>query len=181
MAKKSQVRFNLSGLQVLQTSLRKLTDSGDHVQVGIFGDKTTRKKGGITNAEVGFIHEMGSVTRNIPRRSFLWDTLNEHGNELMTALKADALTLFKSGKTPQFLHRVGGEAENLVQMAFDTGGFGKWALLSYKTLMRKAKGGFLRRAQQAAEDIYEGGHNVAMLVKTGQLRRAVASRVVKGT
>ena len=178
--KKTVVKFESHGLLVLQEALHKLHEGKYHIQVGIFGGKTARKKGEVTNAEVGYVHERGSRMRNIPQRSFLWDTFSEHGQEWMDAVQGDVLKLYKTGKIPEFLKRAGLFAENLVQKAFDTGGFGKWAPLSLGTLMAKAKGNVFKRMQQAAEDLYGGGHNVAILVKTGQLRRAIASRTAGG-
>ena len=176
---KSKVEFNTEGLKVMQTALKKAADSNYHLQIGIFGNKTSRKSGEMTNAEVGFVHEMGSVTRNIPKRSFLWDTFRFHGKELTESLKEATLVLYKMGKVEEYLAVACKAAENMVQKAFDTQGFGQWAPLSYKTLLRKAKGNLFVRMQKAAQDLYEGGHNVAILIKTGQLRRAIASRVRK--
>ena len=180
MAKQSKVVFDQTGLKVIQEALKKMSDGGYHIQIGIFGGKTSRKNGEMTNAEIGFVHEMGSISRNVPRRSFLWDTLSTKGKEIMESLKPATETLFKTGKINEYLEVVGHACTNMVDEAFATGGFGKWAPLSYGTLMRKAKGNDFKRMQQVAQDLYEGGNNIAILIKSGQLRRAISYRVVGG-
>ena len=182
MAKKSKVEFDLTGLKVIQTSLKKLTDHKYSVQVGIFGEKDMRKKSkdkGVTNAEIGMIHEMGSVERNIPRRSFLWDTFSNHGKELMEVLKKDAATLMKTGKIEEYLKRVGLASVNLVIEAFNTGGWGAWPPNAYSTLLRKFKGTLSRRRQMAAEVQFEGAGHDKLLWDTGQLMQSISSRTVK--
>ena len=184
---------DLDGVYAMGKTLQALADGNFHVQVGIFGDsardkaaapgeyaknkpkKSTIKSAGageLTNAQIGFIHEMGSSSRGIPRRSFLWDTLRDRGAALMSIMHSAAENLFKpgmaeiaaggeagsasgEGKVMKFLKQAGLAAENLVQMAFQTGGFGKWI----PTKNIKSKGTHLT------------------LVETHQLRQSIASRV----
>jgi hypothetical protein len=180
-------------LYALGKTLQTMVDGNFHVQVGIFGDKAMRdpdasggaysehkpkkshlkpaQPGEMTNAELGFIHEMGSKTRGIPRRSFLWDTLRDCGSVLMEMLAKVTAELFHPGmaaisaggegavvgehKVMQYLKKAGRAAEHLVQLAFQTGGFGRWA--PDKSMSRK--------------------HTKLILVETHQLRQAIASRV----
>lgn len=180
--KKPSAKFQLEGLKVMQSALNKL--QGDHfkVQVGIFGNKTVRKDdAGLTNAEVGLIHEMGSVTRNIPRRSFLWDTFIYRGKEMEAALKPLIETLFKKGKVEQYLKEVGIAGENLVRMAFETSGWGAWAQNKPMTIWRKLRGvkNWFKRKQMYAEVVYEGAKHTKPLIDTGQLWQAISSRTAK--
>ena len=179
MAKKSGVKMNIKKLEVIQTALKKLDDGNFHVQVGIFGEKGGRKSKETTNAEIGFIHEMGSVSSNIPRRSFLWDTFINQGDKLMGMLSGDVKALFKEGKVALYLKHVGIACTNLVGQAFETSGWGSWAPLKYRSIMDKVKGSLLRRKQQAAEVLFEGAKHTRPLLDTGQLMRSVTSRVVK--
>lgn len=134
MADKSERRMDISKLKVIQTSLQNIKDKHYTVQVGLFGDKAVRKKGqtGVTNAEIGFVQEMGSKARNIVRRSFLWDTFAYHGKELMEGndpsicLKTAVETLFKKGKVEEYLKQCGIACINLVVKAFETSGWGSW-------------------------------------------------------
>jgi hypothetical protein len=184
--KKSGARSDLTGLKIMGSALRAMADGNYHIQVGIFGDKNARKEGaGNTNAEIGYAHEMGSKKRGLPRRSFLWDTFQFQGKRLQDKVKTELLQLFRAGKVNQFLLRVGKAAENLVQEAFDTGGFGRWAPLKYATIISKLRSNkkrwnIFQRRQMAAEQMREGAHHAAILIETAQLRRSVTSRVRMG-
>lgn len=182
MAKQSEKKFDITGLKVIQASLNQLQDKHYTVQVGVFGDKAARKSKedkGLTNAEVGLIHEMGSVTRNIPRRSFLWDTFALHGDKLMPELKQPLMTLFKTGKVEEYLKIVGIAATNLVVEAFQTSGWGSWPQNAYRTIMGKLRGSIEKRRQMAAEVLYEGADHTKPLIRTGQLWQAISARTAK--
>lgn len=181
MAKKPGVKFNIEKLQVIATSLKKMDDAGYRVQVGLFGDKAARKneQAGMTNAEIGFVHEMGSVSRHIPRRSFLLDTFTQHGDQLMKKLKPMVDTLFKTGKIEEYLKEVGIACTNLVGEAFDTSGWGAWPPNAYRTLLQKLGGSLARRRQMAAEVMFEGATHARPLVRTGQMQQAITSRTVR--
>jgi len=167
---KNRVVKDLTGIYDLGAKLTTLADGHYHIQIGIFGNKDGREKGGVTNAEIGFIHEMGAKSGKIPRRSFLWLTFDRKGPVLEIMFK-DIMkgildpTIAKSGqsrdegKIKAGLKKVGMAAENLVQMAFQTGGFGWWAPLQPGTIAAKGSG--------------------KPLIDTGQLRRSIASRVRK--
>lgn len=180
MAKKPSSKFDLTGLKVMQSSLQKMKDGHYQVQVGVFGNKTVRReKAGLTNAEVALIHEMGSVTRNIPRRSFLWDTFIHRGKDMEAALKGPLETLFKKGKVEEYLKQVGIAGENLVRQAFETSGWGTWAPNAYSTLLGKLRGSLAIRRQKAAEVMYEGATHAKPLIDSGQLWQSIASRTAK--
>lgn len=181
--KKPSVKFDMTGVKIMQTALKKMTDGHYTVQVGVFGAKATRKNEevggeGLTNAEIGLIHEMGSVSRKIPRRSFLWDTFASKGKELTLALKKDSEELFKKGKVDEYLKRVGIEAVNLVVEAFHTGGWGNWAPNAYRTLLHKLKGSLKKRKGILAQ-IYAGLGGNTPLTDSGQLWQAISSRTAK--
>lgn len=179
------VKMSLEGLEKVQKSLSALSRNRE-VQVGIFGSKAGRKKGDVTNSEIGFVHEMGSVLRNIPRRSFLVDTFRKKGKDLTSVLHADLMIMLRTGVIERYLERVGIEAVNLVREAFFTSGWGSWAPLSYGTLLGKltgasgSKGGPLsERQQRAAEVLHEGAQHTKPLIDSGQLWQAVGWRVAK--
>lgn len=181
MAKKPSVNFNITELKVIATSLKKLDDEGYRVQIGLFGDKAVRKheQTGMTNAEIGFVHEMGSHLRHIPRRSFLLDTFTQHSEKLMTVLKPQVDALFKKGKVDEYLKQVGVACTNLVVEAFETSGWGAWPPNAYRTLLQKLKGNIFKRRQLAAEVLYEGATHAKPLINTGQLWQAISSRTVR--
>lgn len=186
MAKKSSVRFQMKELKVIATSLQNLADSKYKIQVGIFGNKLARPKDakpGLTNAEIGFVHEMGSVTRHIPRRSFLLDTFTRHGDKLEVLLKPLIDTLFKAGKVDEYLKAAAQVCTSLVDEAFETGGWGAWPQDAYATIMRKlgrTKMSLARRKMEALKAAM-GGHlgTNQPLIDSGQLQQSVSARVVR--
>ena len=162
--KKPGVKFDITKLKVIQSALKKIVDKHYVVRVGIFGEKSARpqdKKQGPTNAEIGFIHEMGSASLNIPRRSFLWDTFTYHGGEMAATLKPALDALFKKGKVEEYLKLVGTAARNLVGEAFDTGGWGAWPPNAPATI--EAKG------------------SDKPLWDSGQLSQAISSRTIQAS
>lgn len=165
-----KVVMNIDKLEEIRSALK----SKYVTQVGILGNKTSRmqavttkagyhKKGKqaspMTNAEIGLIHEKGSFSRNIPRRSFLLMPLQQKAIGL-NKLRAFLWKNFTSGKInlKKAYALLGIGAENVIQKAFQTGGFGKWPDISQVTKDRKKSS--------------------AILIDTAQLRRAVSSRVV---
>lgn len=162
MAKKSSTRSDFTQLEVLATGLKKLADSKYKIRVGLFGDKSARpkdKQQGSTNAEIGFIQEMGSVSLRIPRRSFLLDTFTNHGDKLMQTLAPFVDSLFMNGKVDEYLKKCGIACTNLVLEAFDTSGWGSWAPNAPATI--EAKG--------SAQPLWD----------TGQMAQAISSRTVR--
>lgn len=159
--KGARVEVDLERLSEIRKTLR----SPLAARVGILGAKTNRAKSGpMTNAAIGAIHEFGSPSRNIPRRSFLKDTFALQGKKLL-GIKAELWKWFSGGKaTPERLRQtyaaLGHRGEVLVQEAFETGGSGRWATLKPATIRRKGSS--------------------AILIDTAQLRRSITSDVVKG-
>ncbi len=123
------------------------------------GHKLTRNPSEITNAEIGLKHEKGSISENIPRRSFLEMPLIEKGNALLR-IKDYLWAQFSTGKRDyQTIYKqLGIMAEVIIQKAFATRGFGKWRPNSPRTVAEKGSD--------------------APLIDTAQLRRSITSRVV---
>ena len=118
-------------LDVLAKLLKKNSSS---LKVGIFGSKAHVKKGNskstLTNAELGAIHEYGSISRGIPQRSFLRVPISDHlGKELESAgaISPDTLNKIISEKNMSaWLKKIAVLAEGIVLEAFNSGGYGKW-------------------------------------------------------
>lgn len=183
MAKKMSVKANLDGLLKMGRALKVMADGKYHVRVGIFGAKNSRSSGGtLTNAELGYIHEMGSPKRHIPERSFLRYPLMSHGAQLVAATKDDLVNLFRNGKVDAYLKRVGEAAVSIVKEAFDTAGWGTWPQDAYATILRKLGKTKMSRARRTMEAMKAaiGGHSGinSPLIDSGQMRHAVTSRVV---
>lgn len=171
----SSVRFDDTGIRNLIKAL-----DGDHViRVGVFGSEHAAKRkiagpkrknyniegrqvgkaaAGITNAEVGFINEMGSPAKGIPARPWLSMPIRVKINQIMKDSARGFTDIIKDGDPIKFLTIVGINVEKWIGLAFDTRGFGSWPANSPATV--EAKG------------------SASPLIDTSQLRRAVVSMVV---
>lgn len=176
------VTYDRSGLIKLVQAVGRLRLL--KVQVGIFSDKAARKATGdeegqpLNNAEIGLIHEKGSLSRNIPARSFLMMPLGLRFRHRMDKTGADQWleSLVEAGPT-QTAALIGVEAENTVQQAFETGGWGAWPRWSMNyTRRRELKNRFKTGRMNFVGPVNPG----SLLIDSAQLRRSVSSRVVGG-
>ena len=151
----SKVDYNMKGFEALRAGLKK----GQYVDVGIFGDhKADRTDATINNVELAVIQEFGSVSNNIPARSFIRMPIMVKRKEILAfAASKHMRDLLLAGDQKQALKLLGVFAENVIQKAFGTGGFGTWAKNAWSTVQKK--------------------HSGKVLVDTSQLRRAVWSKV----
>lgn len=160
MTSNVNIEMNTAGLERLMSSLKK----AGKARVGILGGDATRSDnegGTINNASLGMVQEMGSTSRNIPPRSFLRMPLLHRRAELAKAMQTSTFKdAFESGDKEKALKILGVAAENIVQDAFQTSGFGRWKPLKAATI--KAKG------------------SAKPLIDTAQLRRSISSEVVDG-
>lgn len=159
-------RFDDSGLR----NLLKSMESEHFVRIGVFGGDhkepepgkfgkrrfAGKQSSGMTNAEVGFLLEYGSKLRKQPARSWLYQPIINNMEKI--ALKAKALfeKSVTTGNAVMFLKQLGIACEDQIQLAFAEGGPG-WAKNAPSTIARK------------------GSDSPG--IDTGQLRRAVASKV----
>lgn len=128
-------------------------------KVGILGNKNNRNDEN-TNALIGAVHEFGSVSKNIPRRSFLNDPLMLKAKEINQVIaKNTAENLLKKNGMATIFRQVGAKAEQIVQLAFSSGGFGKWQPLNPKTISRKKSS--------------------SILIDSAELRKSISSEVKK--
>lgn len=139
-------------------------DNSHYVKLGILGQKADRSAGDedeeVTNAELGFIHEFGSVKKNIPIRSWLRMPIIAKTKDIIKAIAKQKKKIEKDaaeGNNPEELYKFLGVAgEEAVQEAFDTGGFGKWE-------------------DKKPTKANEG--KMSPLIITGEMRRSVSSSV----
>lgn len=151
-----KIEVNLEDLDKLKEKL-----SSDLVtKIGIFGGSARGESDGITNSEIALKHEFGSIEENIPPRSFLRMPLEHKGRDITKFLTGNKVKdLILKGDLEGVMKLLGVKAESIIQLAFDSGGFGKWPRNSAMTI--KLKGGD------------------RPLIHTSQLRRAVTSQVSK--
>ena len=120
-----------------------------------------------TNAEIGLMHEKGSLSggpggTRIERRSFLEMPLVWKSEGLM-AIRNKVWEAFTAGdQTKARLHKaykdLGMYAERIIQAAFESNGFGKWKADKASTIARKGSS--------------------MTLIDTSQLRASITSDVV---
>ena len=101
-------------------------------------DKPTQAENeGQTNADIGLVHEMGSMARHIPRRSFLEMPLNLKMPEYARTFGAELKKSIEAGNIRPAFVKLGIKGEQVVQMAFASRGFGMWQKLSEQTIKNK--------------------------------------------
>lgn len=160
----SAVTYDKSAMKTLGRQLTELEAGRAHV--GFFSDTAGRvsSRGRIAdNPSLALVHEaakgeFGVSDRKFPQRSILRMPLMDH---LGPALKAGAFDWIRSLRklgAKRTLAFLGAVAEDVVQEAFATRGFGRWAPLSPKTIARKKSS--------------------AILIESAQMRKAVSSRIV---
>lgn len=168
----SIAKLNLEQLATLRKELEQAKDW--RVHVGVLGNKNARTGTGNTNAEIGLKHEFGSASENIPRRSFLRMPLySQLPKKLETIAKSAWVAVILKKSMEQALKRLGVLAENAIQEAFATGGFGRWAPLSDYTLKMRHLKAMSKKGKS------KGKFGTAILIETAQLRKSITSAVIK--
>ncbi len=128
-------------------------------KVGILGSHGARKSSeGVTNADIGLAHEKGVKSRNLPRRSWLEEPLQDHLKDHYIKLGKKAIVGLLNSNYVQAYAELGLVCEVIIQKGFETGGYGKWKELKASTIRRKGSS--------------------AILIDTAQLRKAITSEVV---
>ncbi len=153
----TDVSLNLTGFE----ALRKGLSANQYVAVGIFGDHKAARKGDdeISNPELAIVQQFGSVSNNIPARPFIDMPIREKRKDILAYAASKQISdLLLAGNKKKALGLLGLFAENVIQKAFDTGGFGKWAPNAPRTVAQKKSS--------------------KPLINTTQLRRAIWSKVV---
>lgn len=129
------------------------------VKVGVLGSTDAREGEPITNAQVGLKNEFGSVSENIPARSFLRMPLETKEKELeQTFSQPDVKKMILKGDIKGAMTELGFTAEKIIDDAFKSRGFGSWKPNAPYTIAKKGSS--------------------EPLIDTSQLRRSITSKVV---
>lgn len=147
--------MNLGKLDDLRGKLAK----GYSARIGILNN--LKYPDGTSVALVGSVQEFGSITNNIPPRSFLRMPLTEKRKKLLKDIgKSQGIAKFiDGGNIEKLFQTIGAIGVGIVQQAFETKGFGKWAENKPQTAKRKGSD--------------------SPLIDTGLLRKSVTFDVVK--
>lgn len=154
--KQTSITVNLKGMERFKQGL----GNSYVARVGVLADKAARSNAiGETNAEIGLIMMVGSVTKKIPPRDWLRFPIEYCRKELMNVMGKSKLvkSSVEKGDYKKVFQQLGVAAEVIIQRGFETGGFGQWAPLKQRTIDEKGSD--------------------AILIDTGQLRRSVSSDV----
>ena len=166
--KQTKISFNLDGLEDISRKVGSM-----RTRVGVIGSKAAQShlldskgvgnpRGGksyINNATLALIQIFGSLTRNIPARDFLLMPIMKKRRELIQSLQTGSMRdAFMKGDYKKMMELLGVKAEEIVQQAFETSGFGSWAPNKPATIAAKGSS--------------------APLINTAQLRKSVSSDVV---
>lgn len=160
MAKRSRVIVRDLGYFEILEQLQAM--GGTHITVGIHGDAKERAlDADFTNAQIGGVHEFGSVKARIPQRSFIRSTMDSRRKDL-NAVVFKAMGLVADGKrnNEDAAGIIGLFAENAIKSTI-TKGDPEWAPLSPFTLEAKKP-------------------RTKILIDSAQMRNAVTHKVVTG-
>lgn len=131
--KQTQININLDKLNKLTKACKNT-----YARVGVLAGGNLRKeKDHITNYELAIIHEFGSPKSNIPARSFLKMPIETKKKDVMTIAERNVDLLLNTQDVIGFFKKLGVEGQRIIQLAFDTGGFGKWAKNKPSTIAAK--------------------------------------------
>ncbi|MBW1812125.1 MAG: hypothetical protein JRJ39_00255 [Deltaproteobacteria bacterium] len=156
MSRRTIIKKNIKGL----LDFKSILDHGLEARVGILGSNaisTRGKGGGLTNSDIGFKHEVGVKSEKIPKRSFLREPIQEKFEQAAIKSKKSLKKTFEKMDIKKVFEKIGIIAEGVVQEAFATRGFGKWAPNSEMTIALKGSD--------------------SPLIDTSQLRKSISSDV----
>ncbi|MBO7733118.1 MAG: hypothetical protein J6S67_11210 [Methanobrevibacter sp.] len=128
--------------------------------VGILGSDASslHEDSDYTNAQIGAVQEFGSISNNIPARSFIRMPLEMRLPNWVAEHSKDYMNACVNGKKREFYNKMALQAEIIIQEAFESRGFGQWKENMPSTIKRK-------------------GSDMP-LIDTGALRRSISSEVV---
>jgi len=97
------------GWKKILHSLSRIGKKGQFAAVGIQGDKAAADHDGLTNAELGAIHEYGTQDGHIPERSWLRATVEEEKGRIEKRQKEAAGNVYSGKDIGNFVLLVGEE------------------------------------------------------------------------
>jgi len=148
------VKVTKDGTKKLFQSVNALTKKA--VYVGIPEGENARPDGPVGNATIGYIHETGSPSQNIPARPWLEPGIAEGKDAIAKQFKRGAQLALAGKDVGPALHAAGLAGQSAAQNKITEGPF---APLSEKTLSARRR---------------RGRTGTKPLIDTGELRRSVS-------
>lgn len=142
-----------AGSRNRKATVKKYSKSGKLV-----GHKKGEEAATLTNAELGLVHEKGSKSDRIPRRSFIELPLQLKLPGIIAKLGQKIIDGLTKEKVRPAYVALGEMGENIIQGAFSTQGYGRWPSNAAATIAAKKSS--------------------KPLIDTAQLRRSITSQVV---
>jgi phage gpG-like protein len=174
------IKMTVNKLGDIRKAMKALTDKD--VLIGIPEDQAAREaagESGISNAYLGYIHEYGVPSKNIPARPFLHPGIERARKDIADAPERTAKKALQGnpGAVEAGLNKVGLIGQNSVRAAFVDN---DWPPLSDKTLdynpLSKDEDGKVRTTKKGKpkrkKSRREKG-NINPLIDTGQLRKSI--------
>ena len=115
----SNVRINMSGFNIIKASLK----DNFKTRVGILGSEASQEiDGELTMAGLGAVHEFGSISMNIPRRSFIREPLEDNIMDWIKDNSSEYYDQMKKGSVKKWYVALGYGAEAIISEGFSTRG-----------------------------------------------------------
>lgn len=83
----SKIKKNAKGLEILRKAIRKIDAEKPRVKVGLLAGSSAKREDGLSNPELGIIHEFGTGDGRIPARPFLRPAINKNAESYRAALE----------------------------------------------------------------------------------------------
>lgn len=166
----TQVKMNMDGFKIIEKSLK----DNYKTRVGILGSNAKQMQGDMTMADIGAVQEFGSHSMNIPKRSFLRMPLETKIWDWVKKNSANYYEMMKKSMLRKWYIALGLGAEEIIDEAFNTKGFGNWAENAPITV----HGGWMRNPINGALIEVKGKGSSAPLIDTGALKRSISSKVI---
>lgn len=160
------VVFNIDKKSI--ENIKKFLNGEAQVKIGVLNNE--QRPDGFGAVELAMVHEFGSQSRGIPRRSFLFTTMKNYEAQFVKEMEANKQKIEKSiseGNMTEFLGKVGAKWVGYVIETFDKQGPG-WAVLSERTLAA-------RRSRKSGNKAI--GTNA--LIDTGAMLRSISYEVIE--
>jgi hypothetical protein len=165
------IKVTIDRVAIVEKAIAELAQTRVMVGIPMDSEKNTRDDGAeLTNAEIGYINEIGAPEANLPPRPFLVPGVAGIKDEVISRLKAvgrDALA-GKASAVTKGLMALGLVGQNAVREKITAGPF---VPLSPRTIAARRRKHIGRQAITAAD--------VTPLVSTGQLRNAITFAIRK--
>ncbi|WP_353164127.1 hypothetical protein [Acinetobacter guillouiae] len=161
-----------AGLIGILESIQELMEK--EVLVGIPHGEARTDADGMTNAQLGYLHEKGSPAKNIPARPFLVPGIATVQNKIADRLckAVDAALDGKSEAVMKHYNAAGLIAQNAVRLYFVEGSFAPLSILTIQNRANRGRKGAKEYLKQLDQGQPQAGL-VRPLIDTAEMRKSI--------